>query len=144
MKKTGRRMFRLALLASITMLITAFAPAANAAPPTSVDFTIQEVLPLSTPGTLVGGSIPSCATPSVATPSADLVVTTNGNTTRFAGTKIFTCASGDTFTVSFSARVKDCSMTDSGTWRLTAGTGAFVDASGSGQLMGTYLSLIHI
>lgn len=110
---------------------------AGAAPPTAVDFTIEETLdPLST-GSLVAGSIPlGCDTPTVTT--TGVRVGGGGDLRTFAAVKDFDCGGGDAFTISLNARVRDCSTSDTGTWRVTGGTGVFAGLRGSGRLVGTY------
>ena len=117
-------------------LMVAAAPA-GAAPPTAVDFTIEETLEVSEGFLKAGDSIPNCESPVVTTENFRLGG--GGDVRTFAGDKVFTCASGDTFTLSFNARVRDCSATDSGSWRVTGGTGAFAGLRGNGRLVGTYV-----
>ena len=132
------RGFRIALVAAATILVIAIAPSATAAPPEAVDVTITETLDSGVPnGVYKTGSIPNCTTPTVTTPVASVVETPT--TFRFAGEKVFHCdEAGNTFTIEFSARAKKCETTDSGSWRLIAGTGDFAGATGSGRLIGTY------
>lgn len=109
---------------------------AGAAPPTSVDFTIEESLSVTT-GTLVGDPIAGCATPIVTT--ENFRSGGGGSVRTFAGDKVFDCGGGDSFTLRFTARVRDCSATDRGSWRVVAGTGSFDGLRGNGTLVGTYV-----
>lgn len=122
-----------ALLAGALMVA---ATPAGAAPPTAVDFTIEESLTVTT-GTLYAGVIEGCDTPIVTT--ENFRAGGGGVVRTFAGDKVFDCGGGDSFTLSFSARVRDCSATDRGSWRVVAGTGAFAGLRGNGSLVGTYV-----
>ena len=131
------RLNRLVLTTALVTMVVALAPPAGAAAPTRVDFTIAEALPVSTPGTLIAGSVPNCTVTTVDTPTA--TATTVGSVTVFEGTKQVNCDEGHHFTMSFSARVAGCASFDTGTWRLEGGTGPFAGATGSGRLIGTYV-----
>ncbi len=53
--------------------------------------------------------------------------------------RTFVCADGSgSFTVRLNARWHPCDTTNSGTWVVLRGTGAYADLSGAGRLTGTY------
>lgn len=127
------------LFAAVAVIATAFVfsqagPASAASP--LVDFTVEETLPVGTPGSLVASDIPGCSSATVATTNA--TGSTKGPVTTFTADKSFDCGGGDTFTLSLVARVIGCAATDSGSWHITGGTGAFEGAHGGGRLVGTY------
>lgn len=109
---------------------------ASAESPEAVDFTVSETK-AGGPGTLIESDIEGCSTLATVE-TLDPSVTTTGAVITFAGTKIVDCGEGNTFTLTFRARVTGCSSTDFGTWRLVDGTGSFAGAKGQGQLLGTY------
>lgn len=125
-----------ALLASALALAT-FATPASAAPPTRVDFTVSETLPIGTPGVVTDSNVPGCASGTVTT--SDLEITERRSRTTFRGTKLVDCGGGDTFTMSFRATGVECRDTIRGRWRIVDGTGTFEDARGSGRLVGSYV-----
>ena len=118
----------------------AIAYPAVAAPQVSVDFTVQEKLG-SAPGTVAPGKLKSsdisgCLSGTVATIGAKASV--DGDSSIFTGTKVITCGSGDTLTLTYRARTSRCAAADSGTWKVTGGTGIFATAKGQGQLTGRF------
>jgi hypothetical protein len=132
---SGRILRALAAAAILTGAVAMTSPV-SAAPPTAVDFTVRESLPAGTPGVMISSDIAGCATATVATIDASRV--DKGPITTFRGTKVIDCGGGDTFSLTFRARVRGCSPTDHGTWKVIAGTGAFSGAKGHGQLVGSY------
>lgn len=137
--RTTQRFLRALVVAATAVgTMAAGAAPATAAPPTAVDFTVDESLPLGTPGDLISSDVPGCAAgaATVATPTATR--TDSGPIAQFQGTKIFDCGGGNTFTLTFRVASSECSETDSGTWKLVGGTGVFAGAKGHGSLVGTY------
>lgn len=130
----------LAVLTAAVLAATLMVAAApvGAAPPTAVDFTISETLDPLTVGVLSAGSISAdCLAPSVTT--TNFRGGGGGSVQTFAGDKVFDCGDGNSFTLSFSARAIGCAATDSGSWRVVSGTGAFAGLRGNGSLVGTYV-----
>ncbi len=123
----------------VGMVMSSSAPA-SAAPPISVDFTVFE--PLSSEGgPTVGVVVDSddflnCLNGSVVTSMT--TVTQTGPLTKFQGSKIVDCGGNNTLSLTFRAKASPCSSTDSGTWKITGGTGGFAGAKGHGGLVGTY------
>lgn len=130
------RIFRALVAMAIVCGVLSVASPASAAPPSAVDFTVSETLPIGTPGTLIASDIPGCASASVST--ADVSVTETRRLTIFRGTKMLDCGAGDTLSLRFVAVVRGCSSTNFGVWRVTGGTGSFDDARGGGTLRGAY------
>ena len=137
MKFTMIRRTSVAVLATALSLAT-FATPAAAAPPDLVDFTVREALPIGTPGVVTDSNVPGCDSGTVTTTAVDAIE--RNRRTTFVGTKIVDCGEGDTFTVAFRATGVECAATNSGRWTLVAGTGAFEDATGRGQLVGSYVA----
>ena len=137
MKRTTIRRMVVAMLAAALSLVT-FASPASADPPNRVDFTVNESLPIGTPGVVTDSNVPGCATGTVTTTEVDSIV--RGRRTTFVGTKVVDCGAGDTFTIAFRATGVECEATNRGRWTLVAGTGAFEDARGRGRLVGSYVA----
>jgi len=137
MNRQMSSMLSKALLAGALVVGTAsVGSTASAAPPTAVDFTVSETLPLAAPGVMIASDVPGCPNATVATSPTS--ATTSGPVTRFTGTKDFDCGGGNSFTLTYRASVRGCATTDSGRWKITGGTGVFAGAKGSGALVGTY------
>lgn len=109
---------------------------AQAAPPTSVDFTVEEALPVVTPGTFSGADIPGCPSGTVDTTSA--TATPLGSKTRFSGTKVIDCGASGTITIEFRATSAPCWSEAVGRWKIVSGTGSYASAKGGGALIGSY------
>lgn len=124
-----------ALLAAVVAIA---APAsASASPPIAVDFTVHEALPIDgTRGVMMISDVAGCGIGS--TVDSTGTATFAGPVTIFEGTKVFNCDGDDTFTLTYRARVRGCSATDSGTWKIVDGTGLFAGAKGHGRLVGSY------
>ena len=137
MKFTTNRPMLVAILATALSVAT-FATPASAAPPTRVDFTVSETLPIDPLGVEADINVPGCTSGTVTTGVDDIIV--SGRRTTFVGTKVVHCAEGDTFTVTFRATGMECKATNHGRWTLVDGTGAFEDATGRGRLVGSYVA----
>lgn len=137
-RRLGRRLAGVAGAAAMcAALVAAPTPAAAAPSASRIDLTVAETLAVTT-GTVIsdtGLAGPGCDGAVVLT--SGVTITTAGDRTTFAGTKSIACGLG-TLTLAFRASVRDCSTTDSGTWRVTGGTGEFDGARGRGRLVGTY------
>lgn len=132
-RKTVRLLVTLAAMAS-ALVIAAPASAAT----TFVSLSVDESVPVSTPGTIVSSSIPGCASGTV-----DTVDATAGpfgsDGMVFRGTKIVNCDNGDTLTFTYVARyLSSDSPIDFGRWDIRGGTGSLAGASGGGFLIGNY------
>ena len=128
-----RRIGLLAVVATLFTMIALANPAAAAT--TYVDVTVDESLPVSTPGTVIADRGLGCLGGSVDT--TDSTGSSVGNVTFFSGTKTFNCPGG-TLVIQFSAVVAGCASSDHGSWSVVGGTGAYSGASGGGVLVGTY------
>lgn len=143
MSLTAHQRFSRAVVAAGLMvgMVAAEVAPASAAPPTSVDFTVNESLPVGSPGDLVISDIDGCPAGVDSVVTSATTQTDTGPLTTFRGTKIVDCGEGDSFSLTFRATSSACSSTDSGTWKLTGGTGIFAGAKGHGSLIGTYTLL---
>lgn len=129
-----------AVVAGLLMvgMISVGAAPASAAPPTSVDFTVNESLPLGSDGDLVSRNNLDCPISVGSVDTLTVTVTETGPLTHFRGTKVVDCGGSDSFTLTFRATSSACSSTDSGRWKVIGGTGIFAGAKGHGSLVGTY------
>lgn len=137
MKYLNVRRLLVALLTATLALVT-FAPPASAASWASVDFTVNEALPIGTPGTISDSDLSECAAGTVTTPTVD--VNELGRVTVYVGTKVLDCGDGNSLTIGFAAAGSECNATNRGLWWVTGGTGVYDGARGGGRLVGTYVA----
>jgi hypothetical protein len=128
-----RMSIRALLLLAAGVVVGVLAAASVAAPATKVAFVVDQQI--SGAGTVLVSSIPGCPTGTVTSDSAGFV---HGAIGHFVGTHTIDCGDGNTFTLSYIAHARIGSPTDSGTWKIVAGTGAYADMKGNGTIAGTY------
>lgn len=136
MKYLNVRRLVVALLTA-TLALATFAPTTSAARRTAVSFTVNETLPIGTPGTISDSDLPECAAGTATTPTVD--VYERRLATVFVGTKVLDCGDGNSLTLRFVAVGRECTATNRGVWHVAEGTGVFDGARGGGLLVGTYV-----
>jgi uncharacterized protein YdeI (BOF family) len=128
--KVAARVTALLVCATTVFLVAA---AAVGAAPDQVMFTVTTPV-VGGPGTFVADA-PLCAD---GTTSDVAYVTGVGNVTVYHSDKTFVCSDGSgAFTVSLVAWRFDGVPGTTGTWHVSAGTGAYIALDGAGALVGT-------
>jgi hypothetical protein len=123
------------LLALATAVALTLVATTGAAPPTSVTITVDTEFGYVGTFTTTGGILcPSGTTSDVVSGNGF-----QGGVGNFHDQKTFACDDGSgTFTLHIEAHVFLGDPTDSGSWSVSDGTGAYAGLQGSGTLVGTY------
>jgi hypothetical protein len=138
-KEVGRVKRLIGLIGVVAALATLAAgllsATAVADPGTSVAFVVNNQF--GGTQTVVVSSIPGCATGTV-TDTNGPQAAFDGPVSLFSGTKLFDCGASGTFTLAYRVHHIDCAPTDSGTWMIVGGTGAYAAMTGEGLVSDTY------